>query len=423
MRHVRRLGGYLGPGFITGAADDDPSGIATYAQAGAQFGYGMLWSLAFTLPLMTAVQEASARIGVITEKGLAAVMRERYGAPFVVSAALLLAVANTINVGADIAGMAAAARLLVPLPHAVLATVLSAAILALQFFVGYNRYSAILKWLALALLAYPVVAILASVNWGHAMLATLIPHLSFDGGYVFMLTAVLGTTISPYLFFWEASQEVEDIAQMRESRRRFSKAVVARRMRVDNTFGMVVSNVIGWFLILVSAAVLNAHGVTNIATAADAAKALGPLVHSFPHAGTVTSAIFAVGVIALGALAVPVLAGSASYAFSEAFRWRRGLDRKVHEAPHFYAVIAVAIVVGLSMTFTNVDPIRLLVWSAVINGIVAVPMIVVIGRLAADRKLMKQHRSGLVSRVLVGVTAVAMALAATATIVGLIGQL
>ena len=379
----------------------------------------MLWTLSFTLPLMTAVQEASARIGLVTGQGLAAIMRKRYGAPFVIAAATLLGIANTINVGADIAGMAAAARLLVPAPAWILATGFAAVILALEVFVGYDRYASILKWLALAMLAYPLVAIIANVSWGTALLSTIVPHVKIDGGFIFMLTAVLGTTISPYLFFWEASQEVEDIEQLKQRRRRISKAGLARKMRVDNAAGMVMSNVIAWFLIVVAATVLNAHGVTNIATAADAAKALGPLVKSFPHAGLISSAIFAAGIIGLGALAVPVLAGAASYAFSEAFGWRKGLDRKVDEAPRFYAVIAIAIAVGLGITFTGLDPIRLLVWSAVINGIVAVPMIVVVGRVAADRRVMGRHRSRKISNVLIAATAVAMAFCAFATVLGI----
>jgi len=379
----------------------------------------MLWTLPFTLPLMTAVQEASARIGIVTGEGLAAIIRKRHGAPFVIACTVLLGIANTINVGADIAGMAAAARLLVPLPQAIIATGFALVILALEVFIGYDRYSSILKWLALALLAYPLVALIASVPWGSVLLSTVIPHPTFDGGYVFILTAVLGTTISPYLFFWEAAQEVEDVEKLKQHGHPFSKAGLARKMRVDNAAGMIVSNVIAWFLIVVAAAVLNAHGVKNVASAADAAKAIEPLVKSFPHAGLIASGIFALGIIGLGALAVPVLAGAASYAFAEAFGWNRGLDRSVGEAPRFYAVIAIAIVVGLVITFTGVDPIRLLVWSAVINGIVAAPLVVVVGLIAADRRLMGRHRSRRLSNVLIGIAAIAMALCAVATVVGL----
>lgn len=389
-------------------------------QAGAQYGYGLLWTLPFTLPLMTAVQEASARIGLVTGKGLAAVIRQRYGARIVVPAAVLLGIANTINVGADIAGMAAAARLLVPIPQALLATALGLVILGLEIFVGYARYTSILKWLCLAMLAYPLVAIIAHVQWGKVLVATLVPHVSLDGSYVFVLTAVLGTTISPYLFFWEASQEVEEVKGGRSSTgRKPSKTELTRRMRIDNAIGMVMSNVIAWFLIVVSATVLNAHGVTNVRSAADAARALEPLVKSFPHAGVLASGIFAVGIIGLGAIAVPVLAGAASYAFSEAFGWRHGLDRSLREAPAFYGVIAVAIAGGLAIVYTGLDPVRLLVWSAVINGIVAVPMIVIVGRLAANRQVMGRHRSGRTSNVLIAITAIAMGVAAVATVIGI----
>jgi NRAMP (natural resistance-associated macrophage protein)-like metal ion transporter len=422
MDRLRRLVGLLGPGFVTGASDDDPSGIATYAQAGAQYGYGLAWAMLFTLPLMTAVQEASARIGLVTGKGLAAVIRTRYGARLVVAAAVLLAVANTINVGADIAGMAAAARLLVPAPQALLGTAFALVMLGLEIFVGYARYSSILKWLALAMLAYPLVAVIAHVPWGTVLLRTLVPSITLDGGYVFILTAVLGTTISPYLFFWEASQEVEEVEQTRHrSRRRWNGSAQAHRMRIDNAAGMVMSSLIAWSVLVVSATVLHAHGVTGIRTAADAARALEPLVRGFPHAGALASGIFAAGIVGLGALAVPVLAGSASYAFSEAFGWRHGLDRSWREAPGFYAVIAAAIVLGLAISFTGLDPVRLLVWSAVINGIVAVPMVVIVGRIAADRGLMGRYTSGRTSRVLIGVTAVAMGVCAIATVIGIFG--
>jgi Mn2+/Fe2+ NRAMP family transporter len=251
--------------------------------------------------------------------------------------------------------------------------------------------------------------------------ATVLPHITFNGGYVFVLTAVLGTTISPYLFFWESSQEVEEVQKSTTaSGQRRTKKELTRRMRVDNAVGMVISNVIAWFLIVVSATVLNAHGITNIGSAADAARALEPLVKGFPHAGLVASGIFAVGIIGLGAIAVPVLAGSASYAFSEAFGWRRGLDRSLREAPAFYGVIAIAFAGGLAIVFTGLDPVRLLVWSAVINGIVAAPMIWIVARLAGNQEVMGKHRSGRTSKVLVAITGVAMGACALATIAGLL---
>jgi Mn2+/Fe2+ NRAMP family transporter len=369
---------------------------------------------------MIAIQEASARIGLVTGKGIAAIIRKRYGKKVVICVALLLAVANTINVAADVAAMAAALRLLVPVPQAIAAAAFAIGVLALEVFVGYERYSSILKWLALSLLTYPLVAVISKVPWGTVLTATVVPHVSFNAGFVFLLTAILGTTISPYLFFWEAAQEVEDVKEIkRKQGGRFSRRRVARRMRVDNAFGMIVSNLIGWFILVVSATVLHQQGVSHIRTAADAAHALQPLVSGFPHAGTIASGIFAMGIIGLGALAVPVLAGSASYAFADAFGWRAGLDRSVREAPWFYAVIALAVLIGLAIDFTGLDPINLLVWTAVINGFVAVPLIFIIGRIASDRKLMGKHSSGRLSRIVVPLTGGLMAVAAIATVVGL----
>ena len=417
----RRLLSFVGPGFITGASDDDPSGIATLSQSGAQFGYGLLWTTTLTLPLMIAIQEACARIGLVTGTGIAGIIRDRYGRRIVVTVALFLALANTINIAADVAAMAAALRLLVPVPQVVAAAVFAIAVLLVEVFVGYARYASILKWLALSLLAYPMVAVISKVPWGTVLSATVIPHLSFDSGFIFLLTAILGTTISPYLFFWEAAQEVEEVKEIKRKRgARWSRRRVARRMRVDNAFGMIVSNLIGWFILVVSATVLHQQGVTQIRTASDAARAIEPLVSGFPHAGTIAGGIFAIGIIGLGALAVPVLAGSASYAFADAFGWRAGLSRNLREAPGFYAVIALAVLIGLAIDFTGLDTISLLVWAAVINGVVAVPVIFIVGRIAADRRLMGEHASGRLSRVVVPVTGVLMGVSAIATVFGLL---
>ncbi|HET9410776.1 MAG TPA: Nramp family divalent metal transporter [Candidatus Dormibacteraeota bacterium] len=417
----RRLLSFVGPGFITGASDDDPSGIATLAQSGAQYGYGLLWTTSFAVPLMIGIQEACARIGLVTGRGIAAMIRKRYGTRAVVVVAILLAVANTINLAADIGAMAAALRLLVPVPKAVAAAAFALGVLALEVFVGYERYAWILKGLALSLLTYPIVAAISKVPWGTVLAATVVPHVSLDGGFVFLLTAILGTTISPYLFFWEAAEEVEEVKEIKRKRGgRWSRRQVARRMRIDNAFGMIVSNLIGWFILVVSATVLHQQGVQKIRTAADAARALEPLVSSFPHAGTIAGGIFALGIIGLGALAVPVLAGSASYAFADAFGWRAGLDRNVREAPGFYAVIALAVLIGLAIDFTGLDPIGLLVWTAVINGFVAVPLVFIIGRIAADRKLMGEHASGWLSRAVVPLTGVLMGISAVATVIGLL---
>jgi Mn2+/Fe2+ NRAMP family transporter len=377
--------------------------------------------MAFTLPLMVAIQEASARIGVVTGKGIAAIVRRRYGPRLVVAVALLLGVANTINVAADVAAMAAALRLLVPVPQVLGATAFALGVLALEVFVGYARYASLLKWLALSLLAYPAVAAISNVPWGTVLAATIVPHVSLDAGFVFLLTAILGTTISPYLFFWESAQEVEELDQLRRtSAKRWSRHGVAKRMRIDNAFGMTVSNLISWFILVVSATVLHRQGVNQIRTAADAARALQPLAGSFPHAGSVASGIFAAGIIGLGALAVPVLAGSASYAFADAVGWRSGLSRTIRQAPGFYAVLALAVLAGLAIDLIGLDPIGLLVWTAVINGFVAVPIIFVIGRIAADRRVMGGQASGRLSRIAVPLTGVLMAVSAAATVVGLV---
>ncbi len=369
---------------------------------------------------MIAIQEACARIGLVTGNGIAAIIRQRYGVKVVAGVALLLAIANTINVAADLAAMGAALRLLVPVPQAIAAAAFAIAVLAAEVFIGYERYASILKWLALSLLTYPLVAAISSVPWGTVLAATVVPHISLDAGFVFLVTAILGTTISPYLFFWQASQQVEEDKETRRKEPgRWTRRKVAKRMRIDNAFGMVVSNLIGWFILVVSATVLHREGVNQIRTAADAAKALEPLVRSFPHAGTIAGGVFALGIIGLGALAVPVLAGSASYAAADAFGWRAGLNRSVREAPGFYAVIALAVLLGLVIVFTGVDPIGLLVWSAVINGFVAVPLIFIISRIATDRKLMGSHASGRLSRTVVPLTGVLMALSAVATAGGL----
>ena len=370
---------------------------------------------------MIGIQEACARIGLVTGKGIAAIIRHRYGVRVTIAVAVLLAVANTINLAADIAAMAAALRLLVPVPQLVAAVTFAIGVLAIEVFVGYDRYASILKWLALSLLTYPIVAAISSVPWGTVLVATVVPHISLNGGFIFLLTAILGTTISPYLFFWEAAEEVEETDELEQTRRgRRSRRQRARRMRIDNAFGMIVSNLIGWFILVVSATELHRQGLGQIRTAADAARALEPLVRSFPHAGTVAGGIFALGIIGLGALAVPVLAGSASYAFADAFGWRAGLSRSVRDAPGFYGVIVMAVLIGVAIDFTGLDPIALLVWSAVINGFVAVPLIFVISRLAADRKLMGEHASGRLSRAVVPLTGVLMGISAVATVIGLL---
>lgn len=406
----------LGPGLITGAADDDPSGIATYSQTGAQFGYGQLWVALFSLPLLTAVQEACARIGLVTGKGIVAVVKDRYGTKVAVAVVLLVLVANTINIGADIGAMAAAARLVAPVNFAVATLGFTAVILTLEIFTTYRVYARVLKWLALSLLAYVATALIVHEPWPTLLRATLLPHLEFHFAFLFVFTGVVGTTISPYMFFWEADEEVEEERERGKLHGSLPPTVDRadiRRMRIDNFFGMLSSNIVTWCIIVTTATVLNAHGVTNIASAADAARAIEPLVRSFPDAGYAAKLIFSVGVIGLGLLAVPVLSGSAAYAVSEAMRWNASFNLRLRRAHGFYGVITIATLIGLMINFIGIDPIRALVVTAVINGVVAVPLIVLVMRIAHDRSVMGKFASGRLSNVF---QALAFALMATAAI-------
>jgi NRAMP (natural resistance-associated macrophage protein)-like metal ion transporter len=365
----------LGPGLTTGAADDDPSGIATYSQTGAQFGYGQLWTALYMLPFMAAVQEACARIGLVTGKGICAVVKQHYSKKVLYTVVGLVVVANTINIGADIGAMASAAQLLVPGPFILFTLVFTVIILLLEIFTSYRTYSKILKWLAVTLLAYPLTLFIVNQPWATVLKATITPHFEFSFAFLFIITGVLGTTISPYMFFWEASQEVEE--QREEGRIFHGKPQVSwlhiKKMRIDNNFGMLFSEFATWSIIVVGATVLHKSGVTDVKTAADAAKALEPLVHSFPNAGFLAKLIFSVGIIGLGLLAVPVLSGSAAYAVCEAFKWKSSLNLKLKRAPAFYTVICSATVIGLLINFIGIDPVKALVYAAVLNGVAAVP--------------------------------------------------
>lgn len=405
----------LGPGLITGAADDDPSGIATYSQTGAQFGYGQLWLALFTLPLMTAIQEASARIGLVTGKGIVAVVKERYGAKITFGVVLLVLIANTINIGADIGAMAAAAQLIAPVSFVVATLGFTAFILVLEIFTTYRVYANILKWLALSLLSYPITVFIVHQPWLTLLRATFVPHVEVNFAFLFIVTGVIGTTISPYMFFWEADEEVEEVRErhlLRRGKRPKITGYDIRRMHLDNFIGMFFSDVVTWCIIVTAATVLNAHGVTNIATSADAAKALEPLVHTFPHSGYIAKFIFSVGVIGLGLLAVPVLSASASYAVSEALDWKAGLGYKLNRAHGFYGVITIATLVGLMINFVGIDPFKALVVTAVINGVVAVPLIFLIGRIANNRAVMGEYKSGWLSNIFVWLTFIFMGAAA-----------
>lgn len=406
----------LGPGLITGAADDDPSGIATYAQAGAQFGYGQLWTSLYQVPLLLAVQEACARIGSITGKGLAGVIGERYSRSVLLGIVLLVVVANTINIGADIGAVAAAGQLVVDLPFWFLALLTALVVVVLEVLVSYRNYARVLKWLALALLSYPVTALMIAAPWGAILRATLVPHVEFSFGFLFLVTGVFGTSISPYMFFWQASEEVEEEAELGlaldgGSAPRLPRHFI-RDMRIDTAVGMVSAELVQWFIIIVTGSVLFGQGITTINTAADAARALEPLVRSFPDAGQVARDLFAVGVIGLGLLGIPVLAGSAAYAMAEAFRWREGLSKRFSEARGFYSVIMVSTAVGLLLNFIGINPIKALVSASVFNGVAAVPLLFLLGRINADAGILGAYRGGALSRSLVWLTFGVMGLSA-----------
>ena len=375
----------LGPGLVTGAADDDPSGIATYSQVGAQFGYGLAWTMLFSFPLMAVIQAVSARIGAVTGYGIAQNLRRHYSPWLLRGVVLLLVIANVINLGADLGAMGAALGLLIGGPVQLYAVVFGIVCILLEVFISYARYASMLKWATLSLFAYVAVVFAANVQWGPALFNTLVPHLALDAPHAMALVAVLGTTISPYLFFWQAGQEVEEL-----HRRHVKPLCIAprdagpelARIRTDTIVGMGVSNLIALFIIFATAATLNAHGVTQIETSSQAAEALRPI------AGVFTFALFAAGIIATGMLAVPVLAGSAAYGVSELFRWTEGLDRRPREAKAFYGTIAVATLGGVALNFTSLDPVKALYWSAVVNGVLAAPLMAVMMVIAMNRRVM-----------------------------------
>lgn len=412
----------LGPGIVTGAADDDPSGIATYSQAGAMFGLSMAWVMPFTYPLMTAVQEACARIGAVTGKGLAAVVRTHYPRPVLYAVVFLVVIANTLNIGADIGAMAASAQLLWPdVSYTLAAVVFAILMLALEVFIPYKTYVKILKWLAMTLLSYVITAFIVQVPWPEVWHDTWVPHLSWSPVYLYALVGILGTTISPYLFFWQTSEVVEDEIAVHRLTQRGGVPKLSRRylsnLRIDNAIGMLFSNVVAWFVIVVGAVVLHANGVTEVTSAADAARALEPLVHGWPQAGYWAKAIFAVGIIGIGFLSVPVLAGASSYAIAETFGWKEGLYRPWQKARAFYAVIAAGTMIGLLFNFLGIDTMKALVFAAVFNGLAAVPLVLLILLISIRRDIMGEYRSGWWSRLGLVATFILMAVAACALLV------
>jgi NRAMP (natural resistance-associated macrophage protein)-like metal ion transporter len=376
----------LGPGLITGASDDDPSGIATYSQAGAAFGFNMAWTMLFSLPLMCGIQEISARIGRVTGRGIAGNIKRHYPGPVLAVLVTLLLVANTINLGADLGAMAAALKLVIGGPALLYVGLFAVLCAALEVLMRYSRYVAVLKWLTLALFAYVGVAFVVHMPWASVAYHLVAPHIQMTPAYITTVVAILGTTISPYLFFWQAEEEVEDVKGRHGARpleRAPSQATGEfERIRFDTYIGMAFSNAVALFIILTTAATLHAHGVTDIQTSAQAAEALRPV------AGPAVFVVFALGIVGTGLLAVPVLAGSAAYAVGEAFGWRVGLAHRPRRAKAFYGIIVVSTLVGALLNVTSIDPIKALFWSAVINGVVAVPVMVMMMLLACARTCM-----------------------------------
>ncbi|HMI52854.1 MAG TPA: Nramp family divalent metal transporter [Candidatus Saccharimonadales bacterium] len=373
----------LGPGLVTGAADDDPSGIATYSQVGAQFGFAMLWTMLFSFPLMTATQEICGRIGRITGAGIAENVRKHYPRPLLYALVLLLCGANVFNLSADVSAMAAAAQLLAGGPAAAYVVAFGAVSLLLEIYVPYTKYVRYLKWLTLVLFAYVATVFVIHVPWGAALRATVLPSLSLKPEYLLGLVAVLGTTISPYLFFWQASEEAEDVRRVRGESALKNKPEQAsqqfRRIASDTRLGMGFSNLVAFFIILTAGVTLHNGHSSGIETSADAARALEPL------AGRLAFVLFASGIIGTGLLAVPVLAGSAAYGVAETFRWRASLETRPQQAPKFYAVLSGATILGVLLNFWGIDPIRALYWSAILNGITAVPLLFVLMLLANNK--------------------------------------
>lgn len=401
---------HVGPGLITGVADDDPSGIVTYSQAGAQFGLNMLWTMPLAYPLMSAIQAICARIGRVTGRGLAANIKSSFHPAVLGSVVLLLLIANVLNIAADVAAMGEVAELVTGIDRHLMAAVFVLTSLLLQIFVPYHRYVFFLKWLTLSLLAYAAVLFTVHVPWGEVALRTVWPQLSFNASTAAVVVGVFGTTISPYLFFWQASEEVEDMNATKGAKPLITDARAAppelTRISWDTWSGMLYSNVTAYFIILATAVTLHTAGITDITTAAEAASALKPIAGEFAYL------LFAVGILGVGLIGVPVLAGSAAYALSETMGWKWGLERTVTEAKGFYGIIAVSVLAALAIQYSPINPMKALFWSAVINGVVAVPLLVVILLLASKKSIMGDFVSPRYIQVLGWITTGVMGIAA-----------
>jgi NRAMP (natural resistance-associated macrophage protein)-like metal ion transporter len=418
LKTLKWLLGKIGPGFVTGAADDDPSGIATYAQTGAIFGYGQLWLVWFTAPFMIVIQKMCGRIGMVTGKGLAGVILDQYSKKVLYVTVSLLVIANTINIGADLMAMASSAQMLIGLPFIFWLILITASIVILEVFVPYRTYSRILKYLTLTLFSYVLAALVVKLNWGTVLHATVIPHIEFSADFLLNIVAVLGTTISPYLFFWQASQEVEEkivngeISDMGVGKPHVTRKNVAQ-MDWDTIAGMFFSQVIMFFIIVTTAATLHANGTTTVQTASQAAEALRPL------AGDLAYLLFAIGIIGTGLLAVPVLAGASAYAVAETIGIKEGLGKKPTRAPGFYAIIAISTLVGMSLEWLGINPIVALYYAAALNGLAAPPLMALIIMIANKKDVMGRFVNSRASNVLGWIIVLIMALAGMALIVNL----
>ena len=420
-RGVKKAKGYwhmLGPGLTTGASDDDPSGIATYSQTGAQYGFGLLWLSLWTFPLMSVVQEMCARIGLVTGRGLAGNIRAYFSRRVLKFCTILLFAANAFNIGADLGAMAKAVQLLNPhLQFWWLVVGFAILSLLLQIFTPYARYARYLKWLALVLLSYVISSILAHIDWGSALHQTIIPHFSFNSQTILLICAILGTTISPYLFFWQTSQEVEEqIMQGKTTLKARQSATTpndVKSMRIDVWSGMFLSNLVMFFIIAACGGILFPHGITEITSAAQAAEALKPF------AGNATYFLFAAGIIGTGLLAIPVLAGSSSYAIAESLGWREGLYRNLGQAYAFYGIIIISMLVGLGLNFIGLDPIKALIYSAVANGLVAPFILFFIVRISSNKKIMGHWVNSKLTTAIGWATTAIMAIAGIAAIITL----
>ena len=414
-KKLKKLLSKLGPGFITGASDDDPSGIATYSQTGAQFSYTQLWTALFSFPFMTVIQEMCGRIGMVTGRGLSGVILKHYSKKVLYFAVFLLLLANTVNIGADLGAMASSGQLLLKLPYLIWLFAITAIILVLEIFVSYKVYARFLKYLSFTLFAYIVVALIVKQDWIKILSATILPSISLNRDYFLNIVAILGTTISPYLFFWQANEEVEEEVEFHKIRA-MGKGVPKitridiREMRIDTIIGMFFSQLVMFFIIVATASTLGAHGINNIDTATDAAQALKPI------AGNFAFILFALGVIGTGMLAVPVLSGSASYAISETFGWKEGLNEKFKKARGFYAVITVATILGLLVNFSGIPPFKMLYYTAVLNGLIAPPLMILILLISSNPRIMGKYTNGKFSNWMGVIITLMMTVAALALI-------